>query len=346
LEPTEAAPVVVRQVHDMHRLGEIEPFMLPCGVTTVDGKSYGRIGHDANGAGLRQHDEDGTPWWHVRVLRAVLSSAVCVPCLGQHLVPADAGEVDTFPRFADWLHENYGRHALFDILDVDAGFASRSNWDHVDQKLQYGLIMRLKANQKDLHTVAQQELDALAAGSRPEAVTDWERYQGKEIRRSLYRTDKLDGYAGWQHLRQAWLVVVETREETSKLTRKQRRELGIERREFTTTIEHRYYVSNLCWNRLTPAQILLSRAQPLGGGERLLPLDGRAVGRGPAGVVQHRQRLAGARDAAHPGLQPRQRAAQAARGGEAGHRHLPAGAAGLAGHLDEPAGGAAAAVGA
>jgi hypothetical protein len=258
LEPAEVAPVVARQVHDLNRLGEVEPFGLPCGVTTVDGKSFGRIGHDANGAGLLQHDEkDGAPYWHVRVLRAVLSSAVTVPCLGQQLVPADAGEIDTFPCFAHWLHDNYGRHGLFDIIDVDAGFLSRANWDYVDQELQYGLIARLKANQPGLHDVAREELEALSKRTQPEAVTAWERYQGKEIRRKLWRTDKLDGYAGWQNLRQAWLVVVETREETNKLSRKQRRELGINRREYETTIEHRYYVSNLRWNRLTPQQILL-----------------------------------------------------------------------------------------
>ena len=212
---------------------------------------------DCQLGGLLQHDVDGKPWWHVRVLRSVLSSATSVPCIGQQLIPADAGEADTFRPFALWLHEQYGRFGYFDIIDVDAGFFSRANWDYVDGELQYGLIARLKGNQPDLYDVVKEELDALAKRSHPEAVTAWEPYQGKEIRRKLYRTDKLDGYAGWQHLRQVWLVAVETREAEVKLTKKQRRELGIDRIDYETTVDHRYYASNLTWKRLTAQQILL-----------------------------------------------------------------------------------------
>ena len=40
----------------------------------------------------------------------------------------------------------------------------------------------------------------------PEVETGWERYQGRRIKRQLWRTAEPAGWNGWDHLRQVWLV--------------------------------------------------------------------------------------------------------------------------------------------
>ena len=257
LNPDDLMPVLVRQVRDMVRRNELAPVGLPIGVVVVDGKSLGKLTHDANGHGLLQHEaSSGLPFWLVRVLRAVLSSAAGKPALGQLTIPGREGETTHFIPFANWLYETYGRFGMFEVLDVDAGLLSRANFEHVDQLLQCGIIAGLKGNQPDLHDEAVRVLEPLIENARPKAETDWEPCKGKLIRRSLYRTADLDGYLGWNHLRQVWLVVQETAEPEQGEPRRPRghhQPLA----DWKISRELRYFVTNLPWNRLTPSQILL-----------------------------------------------------------------------------------------
>lgn len=221
----EFTPVLVDQVRAMKRKGELVPVGLPCGVAVVDGKSFGKILHDADGAALKQSSENGQTFYHVRVLRSVLSSSAAKVAIGQGHIKADEGETTAFRPFAAWLWKTYGRHGLFEILDVDAGFLSRENFGFVDQTLQCGLIAALKGNQPDLYAQARRVLIPLWRSLAPEAQTPWEPIQGKQLRRSLYRTSELNDFLEWNNLRQTWLVVQETREKVALTSQEYQQEL-------------------------------------------------------------------------------------------------------------------------
>ena len=227
----EFTPVLVEQIRAMNRKRELSPEGLPCGVVTVDGKHLGKLLHDAQGMALKQAPEEGEAFYYVRVLRAVLSSSYAKVCLGQEALGAPEGEVSGFQPFARWLWTTYGRHGLFDMFDVDAGFLSRENFEFVDQELGCGVVAALKGNQPDLYQEARRVLIPKWRSETPEAQTEWECYQGGQIRRRFYRSLEFDGYLGWTHLRQVWLVVQEAREKGAltqveyeeELARQQRR---------------------------------------------------------------------------------------------------------------------------
>lgn len=254
LDPDDFEQPLVRQVRDMNRRRELRPVDLPCGVVTVDGKAMGKLTHDAEGHAMRQTEENGAAFWYVRLLRAVLSSASGKPCLGQKTIPGREGEITNFPEFATWLHETYGRHGLFEIFDVDAGFFSHRLFSFVDQDLGYGLVVGLKKNQPELLQEARRVLGRTKETPPPELVTPWERYQGTLIRRKLYRTGDLDGWLDWKNLRQVWLVTQETATPpTGVLARRHH----APDKDWCVETEERYFATNLLWNRLSAAQILL-----------------------------------------------------------------------------------------
>ena len=254
LDPDDFEQPLVRQVRDMTRRKELAPVGLPCGVATVDGKAMGKLTHDAEGHALRQTDDAGNAFWYVRVLRSVLSSAAGKPCIGQRTIPGREGEITNFPAFATWLHETYGRHGLFEIFDVDAGFFSRKVFEFIDQQLEYGLVVGLKENQPELLAAAQSALGHMQETAQPEVVTGWERYQGTLMRRKLYRTAELDGWLGWKNLRQVWLVLQETATPPKGI---QTRHHTAPTQDWSIETEERYFATNLLWNRLEAPQILL-----------------------------------------------------------------------------------------
>lgn len=132
-------------------------------------------------------------------------------------------------------------------------------FEFVDQQLGYGLIAGLKENQPDLLTEARRVLEPMARDEAPEAIAPWERYRGKLIRRKLYRTAELNGWLDWNNLRQVWLVVQETAEPpvpANDEERKKNRGRTEPGDDWTVTDEHRFFVTNVLWNRLTPNQIL------------------------------------------------------------------------------------------
>lgn len=260
VNPDDFEQPLVQQVRGMNRRQELRPVGLPCGIATVDGKALGKLTHDARGHALKQSDTNGAAYYYVRVLRSVLSSAAGKPCIGQRTIPGRQGEITNFPAFATWLHETYGVHGMFEIFDVDAGFLSKAVFEFIDQQLGYGLIAGLKDNQPDLIAEARRVLEPMVRAETPEAVTPWERYQGKLMRRSLHRTAELNGWLGWNNLRQVWLVVQETAEPpkpTSDGERKKNRRRTEPGDDWEVTEERRLFVTNVLWNRLSATQILL-----------------------------------------------------------------------------------------
>ena len=247
---------LVLRVRDLYRSKMLKPVGLPCGVATVDGKNLATLDHDAQGTGqARSSDNDkwhrskeqeaklGTDYYLMLALRSTLTSAEAKPCIYQLALPPGVGESTMVPAMVEALHQAYGRSGMIGVFDVDAGLTSLANADLIHSK-DYGYIMGLKGNQPELFAEAQALLEPKAKALSPEAETDWERRNGKLIRRRLWRTNEMAGIENsvgtWTHLRQTWLVRQETLDDAGKLE-----------------IEDRYFISSLLWNYFTPSQILL-----------------------------------------------------------------------------------------
>ena len=124
LAPDELLGTLVAQVRTLWRSKLLAPLGLPCGVIAIDGKSLGALDHDADGWGQRHtRDHDGSPYWLVRALRAVLTSSVGRPALWQLPIPPHTNEMGCFVAMFDALRTSYD--ALFEIITVDAGMTSK-----------------------------------------------------------------------------------------------------------------------------------------------------------------------------------------------------------------------------
>jgi hypothetical protein len=253
MDEAELLERLCKQVREYGRKKQLAPVFVPVGIATVDGKNLATLDHHAQGSGHKRSsqtakwappegDMPGKPYWLMPALRVTLSSAEATPCIYQEPLLPGEGEETAGPRVVDALHREYGRSSLFEVLDFDAGFASLALADQIN-KLGYAYIIGLKDNQPSLYAQAQETLGRQALTQAPEAQTDWERRNGRRIRRLLYRTNDLLGFettAGcWRHLRQVWWVRQETVHADGHVE-----------------VEDRYFLSSLLWHRLSPAQIL------------------------------------------------------------------------------------------
>lgn len=233
------------QIHDMHRAKVLAPVGLPLGLLVIDGKTLGSYDNDAGGIGQKNEREDGTPYWLVRVLRAVLVTAPTKPCIDQAPIAADTNDMGAFPSLWKDVMDTYGRSDLFEAVSCDAGFTSLSNATLI-HKADKGYVLGLKENQPELLAEARRVLaptvDAKTGTSRvaPEAET-CERHKGTRIRRQVWRTSDLAGFGGWTHLRQVVLVRQTTQDPSGRQP---------------PVIEDRYFVTNLVVGRLDGAQWL------------------------------------------------------------------------------------------
>ena len=228
----------VRQVRSHWRAKSFAPVGLPCGVLAIDGKGLGALEHDADGTAQRNYRaHDGVPYWLARMLRAVLTSAEGKPCIDQMPIGKKTNETGCFIRFFDGIMDAYGAGDLFEILTMDAGLTSRANADHI-HAANKAYVMALKGTQPELLAEATRLLEP-RRDQEPDAETGWEVYQGKTIRRRLFRTQEMAGYHDWAHLRQAWLVEQTTRHSDGKIE-----------------VELRYFLTSVPWGRLSAAQIL------------------------------------------------------------------------------------------
>ena len=237
LSPIELREQHILQVKALWRNKELKPVSLPCGVVTIDGKGLGALKHDACQTAQKNHREDGSLYYLSRMFRAVLTSGESRPCLDQMSIGAKTNEMGDFIPFYRRFIESYGdNNDLFEIVDTDAGMTSKENADFI-YNTQKAYVMSLKGNQPELLREAQRVLGALR---KPEAQTDWERHQGKLIRRRFFRTSEMAGFHDWHHLRQVWRVEQITQHPDGKIER-----------------EERYFLTSLAWGRLTAEQCLL-----------------------------------------------------------------------------------------
>jgi hypothetical protein len=232
IDPAPLRPLLRRRVKQLLRSKVLRPDGLPFGVLTIDGKTVWTGDHRAD---PECQDQDGV--WHLRVMRAVLTSARSRPCLDQDVIPAATNEMGHFPTFWAALRAAYGRSDLFALVTLDAGYTSQDNARVIDAD-GYGYLLRVKDNQPTLRAEVERLLRPRAG--QPEAVSRWEAAHGKQVQRRLVRTAAIAAWDGWPHLRQGWLVQTVVKHP--------------DRRE--AVVEERFYVTNLPWNALTAAQML------------------------------------------------------------------------------------------
>lgn len=232
VDPTPLRRVLRDHVRQMLRAKTLAPDRLPFGVLAVDGKTSWVGGH----AGDREAQaQDGR--WHLRWMRAVLTSARSRPCVDQDVIPAATNEIGHFPTFWRGLRAAYSRTDLFRLVTLDAGYTSKETAAVIDGD-GCGYVLRIKDNQPTLHAELQRVLGPRAG--QPEAVSAWESAKGRQVHRRLVRTAAVAGFDGWAHLRQAWLVQTVVRHADGR----------------DEVVMARWYITNVPWNTLSAAQIL------------------------------------------------------------------------------------------
>lgn len=237
LSPESLQPLIAKQVRDMHRSKQLgtDP-ELGISLVAIDGKVLAKDrerGHPeaqaqgASGGGL----------YLLRALRAVHTSSAVKPILGQRIIPAGTNESATLVAFVEDLSREYGRTGLLECFTLDAGFTCAEELRKLNEA-GYGFIASLKANQPKLLEGAHRFLGV--GDEKPpggwEVVTETVD-SGRRVVRFFARTAELDRWhASWPFTRQVWRICQKTTHAGK------------------VTWEDRYFLTNLPWNRLTPAQ--------------------------------------------------------------------------------------------
>jgi hypothetical protein len=202
LNPEEVRQVVVKRVRaEVRRKSVVSPSGA-IRTLAIDGKCLWR----GRRGGCPDCQLQGPVRVH-RVMRALLTSARPRLFLDQRTLTAAENDMGAFAAFWAQLLDSYGRLHLFEVVTLDAGYASLSNATLVDAA-GYGYVLGLKENQPGLLQEAQRLLVPLAATQRAEARV-LERDHNQWVRRSLWRTQECAGWMDWSHLRQVWLVRTE-----------------------------------------------------------------------------------------------------------------------------------------
>jgi predicted transposase YbfD/YdcC len=224
------------QIYGLWRAKALAPVTLPCMVAAVDGKTLlsrrGEVGPDPQVCQV-SHPDNRPAYWQLRAVRSCLISAAGCPVIDQLAVPAHTNEMGIFPDVFAGLEAAYG--AMVEVYSMDSGYCSLANARLVSAAGK-GYIFGLKENQPELLKEAERVLGRRRA---PEASTEWEAYQGKQIRYHLYRTSEMAGYLAWTHPEQAWRIDREVRASNR-----------------STTFERRYFVTSVHRGRLSAQQTI------------------------------------------------------------------------------------------
>lgn len=232
LKPDELRPVLYSQVKSMHRSKQLAVLpSLGLSLVAVDGKALGTDNTHKHPQAQAQHS-GGVRRYVLRAMRAVHISSAVKPVLDQIVIPADAGEANTFVPFMEALLSAYGRTGLIDCVTVDAGFTSRSNMHWLDER-GIGFIAALKGDQPTLHGEARRILGS--EGQQPAEGWELEAEDvtgSRIVTRWFSRSRQMVDFHDWRCIRQVWRV------------RQCVRQAG------KTTWEDRYFLTNLVWGRL------------------------------------------------------------------------------------------------
>lgn len=235
MKPTGFEQMLVEQVRQAFRGKELERGAWPFHITVVDGKSiyYGKQKVHRNCQRIEL--PSGDVRYSLTALRAVLVTSSSKLCIGQQVRYSGENDMSSFSRFFKRLKRHYSRGPLLEVVSLDAGFCSLANATQINDA-NSGYIMGLKGNQPELFREAQR---LLAYRQDPESKTEWELYNGKRIRRLLFRTAKMRGWNGWTHLRQVWRIRQETVDANEEMK-----------------VKERYFVTNLAPTLTKPKVIL------------------------------------------------------------------------------------------
>lgn len=235
--PVELESVLVGFVRQMIRSKQVENLReVGISLTAIDGKRFG-TSDEAEHPASRSGGRNSAPYYQVHALRAVHVSSAVKPVLGQRVVEVGDGEVNTFWSFVDELVENYG--SFIECLTFDAGMTSYRNLLRFREK---GLfyIAALKGNCGRPRGWAER---TLGQGESP-PPGGWEAhtvtFEGTKRTTRRFARVAAEGLreVHWQGVAtQVWRV-----------------HAGVEHRDGTVSEEDRFFLTNLEWRRLTPAQ--------------------------------------------------------------------------------------------
>jgi hypothetical protein len=198
---------LVEDIRRAQRRKALAPVGVPVSVAAIDGQTIWCSRQKlADPCCQAMPHESGTQY-RLHALHAVLVSAPSQPCIDQLMVPAKTNEMGAFATFIEQLIGSYGE-SLFEVVSVDAGMTSRENAAAVTAAgLRY--VMALKGTQPTLLEETKRLCgwgEHKQAGYVCEARTPWERYRGNKVRRELYRSGQIAGWADWESARQVWRV--------------------------------------------------------------------------------------------------------------------------------------------
>ena len=175
IDPVEVAGMATGQVKDLYR-GSMLPVerQFPFHVVAVDGK-YQTLNRNFHPKCTRQHHADGKGYsWKLGFLRAVLVSSSAKVCLKVSRIPKGSNEMSSFSAFFESLNADFPSDSFFEVLTLDAGFASRENLNAINERGR-GFVCALKGNQPDLAFEAGRLFDADEAAQQPEWTSPWRR---------------------------------------------------------------------------------------------------------------------------------------------------------------------------
>lgn len=209
LPETAGLPILVKQVKDMARRGALAAVGLRQHWVAIDGK-YVSLEHFAGGIATLMHNVNQTVYWRAGFLRACLVSAAGRPALGQFAMGDKTGEITNLPEFIRWLREQYGE--LVRNITLDAGLWSKALFAELDQ-CGFRVLAGIKDNKPELFAEVQRvfRIARAAKNAKPAAETPWVPCRTGRIRRQVWRLGSLQGWNGWDKLRQVILVVQTTR---------------------------------------------------------------------------------------------------------------------------------------
>jgi hypothetical protein len=233
IDPAPLECEIARGVRQASRCHELDDRELPLHLVVVDGKSISVNSHPIDHNSINRSQKGCSKYVNL-VLRAFLGSSKVKLLLGQHTVPSHTNERGAFPAFLEKLLALYGRTNLLQVFSLDAGYTSQPNAACIVAAGRY-YIMALKNLRGS--GITQLSAALLGSRSRPDFLQT-EQLNGKLITRKLFRAPAPFKH-GWEHAREVWRVLTETRLANGKLT-----------------IEQRYFITNIPATRFSHGQVL------------------------------------------------------------------------------------------
>jgi predicted transposase YbfD/YdcC len=238
MDPQELRKPLHATIRAAHRRKALEPFKLPFGVVSMDGKGTALPSCDDKYAQRQTKAEGSKVVGVMRTMTCTLVSAAARPCIDAVPIEASTNEMGQFAASFKSLMSAYGRLNLFRLVTYDAGACSLENANLV-REYDVHYLFALTENQPTLRAEAERHL----AGLGPEqAVACSEDVIGgpDTVVRRVYLTEAIAGFHGWTHLRTVVRIESETLDKTGK----------------RTEYENRYYICSLSMVALSSKQWL------------------------------------------------------------------------------------------